>query len=66
MKTVIPHLFAEVAAKLDDLHAIAIEGKRHDNAPDMQSALALHLRFGLATLDTTMRAVEETLDGQVR
>lgn len=63
MRKTVPHLFAEVTANLEDLHAIAVEGQRRDNAPDMQRVLTLHLRSGLATLDNTMRAVANALEG---
>jgi hypothetical protein len=63
MRKSIPHLFAEVTAKLEDLHAIAVEGQRRDNAPDMQGVLTFHLRSGLAALDDTMRAVAKALEG---
>lgn len=62
MRKTIPHLFAEVTAKLEDLHSVAVEGQRRDNAPDMQRVLTLHLRSGLATLDNTMRAVANALE----
>jgi hypothetical protein len=63
MSAVIPHLFAEVSAKLEDLHAIAVEGQRADNAPDMQNVLNAHLRTGLVELDGTIRAVAKALEG---
>lgn len=63
MKKTIPHLFAEITARLEDLHSIAVEGQRADNAPDMQAVLALHLRAGLAALNGTVRGVAKVLDG---
>lgn len=63
MKKTIPHLFAEITARLEDLHSIAVEGQRADNAPDMQAVLALHLRAGLVALDGTVRGVAKVLDG---
>ena len=62
MTKTIPHLFADVTARLEDLHAIAVEGQRADNAPDMQGVLNAHLRSGLATLDDIVRAVAAALD----
>lgn len=59
----IQHMFANVAAQLEDLHAIAIEGRRADNSPDMQTVLNVHLRSGLVTLDGTMRAIAMGLEG---
>ncbi len=61
----IPHMFADVTAKLEDLHAICVEGQRSDNSPDMQSLLNIHLRDGLATLDDTLRAMTSALAGRL-
>lgn len=63
MTKAIPHMFADVTAKLEDLHAIAVEGQRADNAPDMQAVLNIHLCDGLASLDGTMRAMTTALEG---
>lgn len=63
---VVPRLFADVTMALEDLHAIAIEGQRVDNAPDMQSVLILHLRSGLVALDAAMREIAKALDGSSR
>lgn len=63
MTAVIPHLFMEVTAKLEDLHAIAVEGQRADYAPDMQSVLNIHLHSGLVALDGTVRSIGEALEG---
>ena len=57
----IPQMFAAVAAQLEDLHAIAVERQRTDNASDMQSVLNIHLRDGLAALDGKMRDMEPAL-----
>lgn len=61
----IPHLFADVAAKLEDLHAIAVEGQRADNAHDMQSVLNFHLRDGLSAVGGTMRAIADALEAHL-
>ena len=63
MRKTIPHLFADVTAKLENLHAIAVEGQRSDNAPDMQDVLTVHLRSGLAALAGDMRAMAKALEG---
>ncbi len=63
MRKTIPHLFADVTAKLEDLHAIAVEGQRGDNAPDMQRVLTTHLSSGLMALDGTMRGMVKALEG---
>ena len=57
----IPHLFADATAKLEDLHSLAVEGQRPDNAPDMQSVLIVHLRSGIAALDGTLRVMSHAL-----
>jgi hypothetical protein len=62
MSAIIPHLFADVTAKLEDLHAVAVEGQRADNAPDMQSALNAHLRTGLGGVNRTMRSITVALE----
>lgn len=59
----VPRLFAELTAKLEDLHSVAIEGQRDDNAHDMQNVLNSHLRSGLTALDGTVRAISEALEG---
>lgn len=59
----IPRVFAEITAKLEDLHAVAVEGQRRDNAPDMQIVLSAHLLTGLASLDGTVRTMSMTLEG---
>jgi hypothetical protein len=63
MRAIIPHLFAEVTAKLEDLHAIAVEGQRADNAPDMQSVLNVHLQSGLVELNGAVRTMAKALEG---
>lgn len=54
----VPSLFAEATAKLEDAHAISVEGHRRDNAPDMQLVLACHLRQAIAAI--------EAITGQIR
>lgn len=66
MSKTLPHLFADATVKLEDLHAVAIEGQRADNAPDMQNVLTAHLRDGLAALDGIIRAIGMALDGGAR
>jgi hypothetical protein len=62
MNAAIPNMFADVTSKLEDLHAVAVEGQRADNAPDMQSVLNIYLRDGLAALDDTMLALTKALE----
>ena len=62
MTKTIPDLFADATAKLEDLHAVAVEGQRADNAPDMQGVLIVHLRSGLVALDGTLRTMSSALN----
>ena len=61
MSDAIPRLFADVTAKLEDIHMIAVEGQRRDNAPDMQRVLASQLRIGIASLDTSLATIKRRL-----
>ena len=47
---VIPSLFAEIKSFAEDLHVVAIEGQRLDNAPDMQRVLTSQLRMTMAAM----------------
>jgi hypothetical protein len=60
----VARLFAVVTAKLEDLHAVAVEGQRSDNSPDMQCVLSAHVGSGLASLDETLRTISKALDGE--
>jgi hypothetical protein len=57
----IPNLFAEATAKLEDAHAISVEGHRRDNAPDMQLILACHLRQAIAAIDAVVGQIRQQL-----
>ena len=59
----VPRLFADVTARLEDLHAIAVDGQCRDNALEMQQVLNAHLRSGLAALDDNMRQIAKVLEG---
>lgn len=50
-------LFADATMALEDLHIVAVEGQRRDNAPDTQLALARHLRAGIVGLDAIVLAI---------
>lgn len=54
----IPHLFADITARAEDLHAISIEGHYRDNSADMQNALAGHLRMTIAALDSIVGEIK--------
>lgn len=61
MNVSVPRLFADVTAKLEDLHSVAVEGQRRDNSCDMQRALACQLRMGMMALDTSLAAIKRSL-----
>ena len=58
----VPLIFAEVSAKLVDLHAIALEGQCADNSPDVQSVLGRQLKNGLRSLNADLREVARMLE----
>lgn len=67
MKAPIPKLFADITAKLEDLHAVAVEGQCHDHSVDMQIVFAAHLCIGVAALETALQQVRRQLgDDQER
>lgn len=61
MTVAIPRLFADITAKLEDMHMIAVEGQRRDNTPDMQRVLVCQLRMGVASLDTSLAKIKRRL-----
>jgi hypothetical protein len=62
----LPRAFAEITCRIEDLHGIAVEGQRRDNAPDMHRALLFHLRSGVVALDSALSAMSATLDKRDR
>ena len=58
----IPRLFADLTVRLEDLHAVAIEGQRSDNTTDMQKALVSHLRSCVAALNGELRDLLAVID----
>ena len=64
MKRSIPRQFADLTAKLEDLHSLAVEGQGSENSPDMHRVLAAHLRTGLASLETALAKVAGELGDQ--
>ena len=56
----IPHLFADLTARIEDLHGIAVEGQA-DNTPDMDRVLASHLRMGIAAMDGIVGEIKNRL-----
>jgi hypothetical protein len=61
--SVASHLFAEVSAKLEDLHSISVEGQQPDNASDMHCVLQVQLRSGVAALNDAISAIALVLGG---
>ena len=60
MKTV-PHMFAELTAQTEDFHSLTVEGQRRDNSPDMQRAIASHLRMAMAAMDGIVGQIKQRL-----
>lgn len=56
--------FSDVTAKLEDLHAIAVEGQCRDNSPAMDRVLFVHLRAGVAALESDLRDMANFLRGE--
>ena len=62
MSDTVRTLFAEITAKLENLHAIAIEGQRSDNSPDMRRLLANQLRNGAGAINRKISCVGKQVD----
>jgi len=60
MKTV-PHMFAELTAQAEDFHSLTVEGQLRDNSPDMQKAIASHLRMAMAAMDGIVSQIKHQL-----
>lgn len=58
--------FAKITARLEDLHAVAVEGQRRDNSPDMQRVLIAHLLSDLSAVDNSLRTMSAAIDGRGR
>ena len=54
--------FSDVTAKLEDMHAIAVEAQSDDNSPDIQQELCVHHRSGLAALNGALKEMAVSLD----
>lgn len=61
MRDAIPRLFADITARLEDLHAVAVEGQRRDNSPDIQRVLVCQLRASVASLDLVLAKIKRRL-----
>jgi len=61
MTKAVPHLFADLTASAEDLHALTVEGQRRDNSPDMQRAIAAHLRSVIAAMGSIVLEIKQSL-----
>ena len=61
MTQTIASLFADLTTMLEDVHSIAVESQRRDNATDMSRALLSHVRLGMAMMDATLREIDQRL-----
>ncbi|TXC68263.1 hypothetical protein FSZ31_11295 [Sphingorhabdus soli] len=57
----VPHLFAAITSILEDMHGLAIEGQRLDNAPDMQRVLVSQMRMAIAAVDCTAGEITQQI-----
>lgn len=55
------HLFADCTGRAEDLASIAAEGQRRDNPPEMQRALACHLRMAIAAMGGIVDEINQRL-----
>jgi hypothetical protein len=56
-------LFADLTAAIEDLHAVAVDGQAISNSPDMQAALLVPLRQGIACIVRIANSIERSLPG---
>lgn len=61
MRPSVSRLFADLTAKLEDMHSIAVEGQSRHNSRDMQRVLACQLRMGIAALDGTVGKIKRRI-----
>lgn len=64
MRNTIPRLFADITSKIEDLHAVAVEGQRTDHSADMQIVFAAHLCMGIGSLNAAMQQIRRQLGEQ--
>lgn len=57
----VPHLFAALKSMLEDMHGIAVEGQRRDNAPDMQRVLISQMRMAIVAVDGAAGEIKHRL-----
>jgi hypothetical protein len=53
--------FAEITARLEDMHAIAVDGQCRDNTADMHRVLASHLKMGLDAMAGVVGKIADRL-----
>lgn len=63
MTAPIPRLFADLTAKLEDLHALAVEGQCHEHSADMQIVFTAHLCMGVASVEAALQQIRRQLGG---
>jgi len=54
--------FADITARLEDAHSLAVIGQQRDNTPDMQHVLIGELRSGLLGMSSILRDMSAVLD----
>jgi len=59
----LPRAFAEITARLEDMHALAVDGQRRDNSADMNQVLARQLWSGVVELRGKLRRIAAVIDG---
>ena len=55
------NLFADIRSALEDMHGIAVEGQRRDNAPDIQRVLVSLLRMTIVAVNGKMGEIKQRL-----
>lgn len=58
----LPRAFAEITCKLEDLHAIAIEGQSKHASPDMHRAMIGLIRSGITALEDRLVPMQAQID----
>ena len=56
------HLFADAAALIEDMHAVAVEGQAQGLSPDMVRVLVVNLCSGVRRLDGAAKRIIAALD----
>lgn len=55
--------FAEITARLEDMHSIAVVGQGRDNSSDMHQVLARQLWSGVVELRGKLRRISAVIEG---